>query len=483
MDKKSQRLLIIGIATIILLILGYILSDNICVKNIGITYDYERLIRSFIVVLISVVLIRILFLVIINPAELRKNRKIPSILKYIIGFLILMISAIFIVTKVYSQSALIIFFALGASGLGIAYIAQDFLKELLTGVIIAFQNDFRVGDWIKFPDGTIGKIIKTKLTGVDLILLDETQLYVSNTAVSDQAMINFNQPTPSFYTGLNIVLEHNIPIERARRILYTATTNTIGLESKNILVVSDSIQQNGILFFVFFKVPEFEVMREIKHRVISSIVQHLHKHKLKVCEITGQYNIQNIDANFVNDFDDHYVTDELSALQFSGLLKDCSDEIQTHFSKNMKRLIFKSGEIICKQNDSGETMFIIAEGVVNVSIDVSIIEDDGEVKSSSNAVATLSDGDYFGEMALLRGEKRTATIIAKSDVVLYEIKRETIKSFVKQYPEFAKKLSVSIIERNSANELTKSEAIDKLNQKENTISEFMNAFKIFLGND
>ena len=483
MDKRSIRLLTIGFLSIFLLIIGYIFSDHISERNLGIDYDYERVIRSFIVVLISVVIIRILFLVIINPFEKRHNKKVPSILKDIIGVLVLLFSAIFIVTRIYSQSALVIFVGLGASGVGIAFIAQDFLKELFAGVTIAFQNDFRVGDWVKFPDGTIGRIIRTKLSGVDLRLLDDTQLYVGNTAITNQAMINLSQPGPSLFSGLNIVLEHDVPIERARRILYTAVINTEGLYSKDILVVADTIQQNGILFSVFFRVPRYDVLREIKHRVISSIVQYLHKHDLKVCEISGQYEIKDIDAKFKRSFDDQYVTDKLSALKFSGLLKDCKYEIQEQFANRMEKLYFKNGDLICSQGDKGETMFIIAEGVVEVSINISVVEKSGETKSSSNIVATLSDGDYFGEMALLCGEKRTANIKAKTDVVLYEINRETIKVFMKQYPDFARQLSTAIIERNSENEITKTEAIDELNKKENEISEFMKAFKTFLGSD
>ena len=480
-DKKSLRLLIIGIVSIILLVVFYRFSSNISLGDTGNSYDYECLIKSFIVVLISIIVIRIMFAAIINPSEIRRNKKMPSILKYILGTLVLIAAAVYIVTAIYSQSAMAIFTTLGASGIGIAWVSQDILKEVIAGIIISFQNDFRVGDWVKFPDGTVARIVRTKLTGVDLVLLNDTRLYVSNTAITNQAMINLSQTDPAFFNRIEVVLEHDVPIEQARRILYTATANTPGLASKQPLIVADAVQQNGISFVVFFKIPSFAVGAEMKHRVISSVVQHLHKHGLKVCEISGQINVQNIDTKIVRTFDDNKVTDEISTLRFSGLLKDCGDEIQTHFAKSMEKLLFKSGEVICNQGETGDTMFIIAEGVVEVSLNVSVTEKDGKVKSSSNVIAILSDGDYFGEMALLRGERRNATVTAKSDVVLYQIKRETIKAFLNQYPDFARKLSTAIITRNSENESKKSEFIRELSKKEDQISEFMNAFKLFLG--
>ena len=142
----------------------------------------------------------------------------------------------------------------------------------------------------------------------------------------------------------------------------------------------------------------------------------------------------------------------------------------------------KAGDVVFKQGEEGDTMFIIAEGVVSVSLDVSVAEEDGKVHKSSNVIATLSDGAYFGEMALLRGEKRNATVVAKSDVVLFKIRRETVKAFTEKYSDFAKKLSEAIVERSNENAAKKSEFMKELNKKADPIAEFMNAFKAFLGN-
>ncbi len=463
-----------------LLCVLYGISGKISPDNTGDMYDYECLVKSCIVILISIITIRILFAAIINPAEIRHQKKMPGILKYIVGALVLTAAAVYIVTAIYSKSAMAIFTTLGASGLGIAFIAQDTLKELIAGIVISYQNDFRVGDWIKLPDGTIARILRLKLTCIDLALLNDTRLYISNTKLTNASVINLSQPDPSHFSRIDVILEHDVPVEQARRILYTATANTPGLASKEPLVVADAILQNGILFAVFFKIPSFDVGAEMKHRVISCIVQHLHRHGLKICEISGQININNIDTKPIRKFNDENATDAITALKYSELLKNCTSEIQKSFAKGMEKLFIRAGEVIFKQGDIGDTMFIIAEGVVNVSLDVSVTEN-GETKTSTKVVATLSDGDYFGEMALLRGENRTATITAKSDVVLYKIKRETIKKFMNSYEDFAQKLSKAIIERSTETEGKKTEFINQLNKKEDPISEFMNTFKSFLG--
>ena len=149
----------------------------------------------------------------------------------------------------------------------------------------------------------------------------------------------------------------------------------------------------------------------------------------------------------------------------------------------MTKLQFKQGEKIVSQGDIGDTMFIIAEGVVEVFMSVSA-DENGEIKTSSNTVAHLSDGDYFGEMALLKGEPRGATITAKTDVVLYEVHRETVKSFIKEYQDFADKISIAIVERYNEDEKVRISAVKNLNKAEEvekTATRFMDAFKSFLG--
>jgi len=87
-------------------------------------------------------------------------------------------------------------------------------------------------------------------------------------------------------------------------------------------------------------------------------------------------------------------------------------------------------------------------------------------------------------MSLLQGKTRNATVIAKTSVIIYQINMDIIKSFVTQYPEFAIKLSESIMERHLGTETIKADGadgIDKLNKKEKIALDFLDSFKKFLG--
>jgi branched-chain amino acid transport system substrate-binding protein len=480
MNKKQLELILLGLIIVVLLSFAFVWCDRISPDDAGPNVDYERIAKSITVAAIAFVITRILYWVWVIPFEQKHQRSIPSIVKYGAGLLLLLITASFIITQIYNESALTLFIGIGASGLGVAYIAQDILKEFFAGISLAAQNKFHIGDWIKFSDGMIAQISKTRLTGIDLTLPNATLCIIPNTFLTNHSIINLNLPDASYYESVKLFLDHDVTIDRAKRIIYAASVNVDGIANKEIIVVAEEMQATGILFVVYFRIINFDALLETRHRVISSIITSLHKNKMQVSEIVGQLNVNNLSPGYIKQFNDTYVTDALSALELSGLFKDCPEDVQKKFSKEIQQIFFTRGDIICKQGTQGDSMFLIAEGAVEILVNIPITNGNNETTISKNRVSILSEGDYFGEMALLRGDVRSADIVAKTDVVIYEIRRDVMKAFIEKYPDIAQKLSTAMVDRHLATNLIKTDAEKQFAKKEAIMSEFMKAFKTLL---
>ncbi|NQT36112.1 MAG: ATP-binding cassette domain-containing protein [Planctomycetes bacterium] len=97
-----------------------------------------------------------------------------------------------------------------------------------------------------------------------------------------------------------------------------------------------------------------------------------------------------------------------------------------------------AGSVIIRQGEPGDKFYLIRHGEVDV-----IVEKDG----TDQTVASLGEGDFFGEAALLTGEPRNATIRAKTDASLYWLGNEVFQTVMRTSASFEEELRKSLFER------------------------------------
>ncbi|MBD3223507.1 MAG: cyclic nucleotide-binding domain-containing protein [Caldithrix sp.] len=109
----------------------------------------------------------------------------------------------------------------------------------------------------------------------------------------------------------------------------------------------------------------------------------------------------------------------------------------------LERLKFKTfdpNETICKVGDPGDEMFIIINGKVNICI----YDENGK---NEQVVATLGPGDYFGEMALLTGEPRSASVIPTEAVESFALHKDDFDVILEKYPSISMSLGKIVSKR------------------------------------
>ena len=95
--------------------------------------------------------------------------------------------------------------------------------------------------------------------------------------------------------------------------------------------------------------------------------------------------------------------DTVSQLAKVPLFSDCSQRDLQTVARVVREIPHGAGTVIAREGEPGVGLFIIVDGTADVSI-------------GGRKKATLGPGDFFGEIALLDGGPRTATVTAKSDV-------------------------------------------------------------------
>ncbi len=132
------------------------------------------------------------------------------------------------------------------------------------------------------------------------------------------------------------------------------------------------------------------------------------------------------------------IAERLSAVDIFAPL---STEETIMLARSATSHVFAPGESVIRAGDPGSSMFVVHNGRVSVQI-----TENGRPRT----VATLSEGAFFGEMALFTGEPRTASVLAEEEAEVLEIGHDAMKRVFDTNPDLVESLSHIIAERKQA---------------------------------
>ena len=99
---------------------------------------------------------------------------------------------------------------------------------------------------------------------------------------------------------------------------------------------------------------------------------------------------------------------------------------------------FSQGEILFREGETAENVFLLHEGRVRLLKRVRLVE---------RSVSVLRTGDLFGESALLEGSLRTSTAVALSDGLALSLDRAALRTVVEKFPAISERILVQIVKR------------------------------------
>ena len=116
------------------------------------------------------------------------------------------------------------------------------------------------------------------------------------------------------------------------------------------------------------------------------------------------------------------------------LFAECDDKQLAFIATQVDEVDFVAGRDLCREGSGGGEFFIILSG-------------NAEVRRQGRHLRELGPGDFFGEIALLDGGPRTATVTATSDVTLYGLTEWSFRGLMQQHPSIAVKTLIAMAGR------------------------------------
>jgi CRP-like cAMP-binding protein len=144
--------------------------------------------------------------------------------------------------------------------------------------------------------------------------------------------------------------------------------------------------------------------------------------------------------------------DRAQVLADVALLRCLDDAERAQLANSLRVHAFADGAWVVRAGDTGDSMFVVVEGVLDVRLGV---------VGGDRRVNVLGPGSVLGERALFTGEPRSASVKALSPVVLYEIARTDLLPLLAQRPSMVDELSQAVAQYQARDHRTMEQALSE----------------------
>ncbi len=384
--------------------------------------------------------------------ERATGRPVPRLVKDIVATVIFLIAVTGIVSFVFERSVTGIWAASGALGIVIGFALRSMILDVFSGIALNVDDAYRIGDWIMVHQRTadvhiVGRILEINWRTTRLRTTHNNLVVIPNSVMGQAIVTNYMAPTPVSRLELYFTLDFSVPTERAIRVLESATKAVCRpkgvLEDPRPKARVTRVNDLGIEYRVrYWIVPADLSPNKSRHIVVTSVLEHLQHAGLTLAYPKRDVFHTEMPQRHLDSASAEDMTRLLGRIElFSGLEGDDLSRL-VH---GLVRREYRKGEALITAGEEGDSMFVLVEGLVYVYADVR--GEGSEVK-----VAQIVPGQFFGEMSLLTGERRSATVTTVTDAVAYELGKDAMTELFRARPALAETISRVVAERKLRNE-------------------------------
>jgi len=352
----------------------------------------------------------------------------------------------------------------GVLGLGIGFGLQNLAGNFISGLAILFEQPIKVGDYVEL-DKLLGTVEKISIRSTVIRTNDDVFVIVPNSKLIDSNIINWSYQRPRCRLHLPISIAYGTdPVIVTELLIACARLEPNILSFPPPKVWLKKFGENGIEFEVLVWIDQPPESEQIKSSLNFLIEGELRHHGVEIPFPHREIRVRNWDNQVMapiasmpisTDSEvkvkvDSTVSSDLkkvtTKLPNKRALRDllrrityfeqCSDlELRSLIEQGYRQTV-GSSEIICREGDLGNSLYIVLSGSVEV---VSL--------RTGQHIYTFSEGDFFGEIAVLTGTTRTATVRALQDTTLFVVDHNHLQKLLKSYPNLAEQIAQKLSER------------------------------------
>lgn len=416
--RKLRLSVVLAAAYVGLHLLGNFTALHLSASTLLQLSAFARLAAAASVINAAVVLL-------INP--LREDRvpdRFPAILQDALVIGLVLLAATFLSQQLLTTSAV--------SAVVLGFALQDTLGNAFAGLAIQSEKPFHVGHWIRIGDYE-GRVAEVTWRATKLRTKSGNLVVLPNNIISKEAITNFSEPAApvrlEVEVGASYLAAPNV-VKAAMMEAMRHCPRVIAAPAPDAILVN--FDGSAITYRARFWVEDYSGDDRARDQVRTAIYYAFQRHNIEIpWPIQVQYERPWVEPNR----EEELRTQE-ALLADVDLFAALPGDVRREIAQSAPLRVFGSGETIVKQGDAGQSMFLIASGAVSVRLE-----------PSNDEVARIERGGYFGEMSLLTGDPRSATVAAIGDVSAMEVDAELFRRIGAIHPGAIEQIAVAAATR------------------------------------
>src|ERR1700704_107654 len=341
--------------------------------------------------------------------EKRKKTPIPHFPRQLAALLIFLIALLAVAWYGYHASKWLTGL-LGVSGiatiiLGLA--GQNLLGGIIAGVSLQISRPYKVGDWLQVGE-RFGEVMEINWRSTRLCTNDNIYLDIPNNEIVRTTIVNLHYPTEVHAMRIRVGVDYNVPPNRVKDALASAAQSAKNvLPNPPVRVFLVDFADHAVTYEIKYYMGNHARINQVNDAVRTNIWYELKRQRISI-----PYPIRTLQVE-----------------------RRTARAPQEEYEEALSIL---RGERVIEEGAEGDSMFILLRGTAQVSI---------SKNGSLIPVATLNSGDCFGEMSLLTGEPRSATVRADADCYVMEIGKPVMAEVLRESPGCLEQLSDLLAQR------------------------------------
>ena len=440
------------------------------VGHLPIVSEYDKWIGVASAVILSWAVIRLTFALIIElPLKYWKQIEIPHITK---DFILLICYAIFFFIVLRARgdvnlAGLITTSAALTVVIGLA--AQTTLGNFFSGLVLQMEHPFSIGDWITYGSHT-GRVIGITWKSTRIKTRDDVLIYLPNNELSNGILVNYSKPDHRVVCRLNIGLEYGAPPDKVSQvILEVVKQHPKVLKSPRPQVRLTSFDDFSINYQIRFWYENYIHDPQIKADINNQLWYALRRHDISIPFPIRDTQHAHIERRYKLQERKQLSLQIEEMLENVPLFEALSADDRQKIAEQANIQDFGDGELIVRQDEAGDSLYIILDGTCEV-----LLEKEGQ---KLKKMATINKGNFFGEMSLLTGEVRSATVKALEHATVIRVDKALFSTILASNPAIIEQLGAVMAQRQQ----DLSDEANKIQDKSTVQQKLISRIKNFFG--